>query len=268
MGTSAAASGRSSSFRLLRAVRGIGERTNDLLVSSPESISGGVLVYFSGDVQDLEERMQKHSANKRWTKRSLERTVELLGRARPDLGVVCVLPAERHLGTYARYENFVPCDAFGVPDHERAIPGASAKHLDALLTNASAPYPKPSRKILVGFSKGCVVLNQLVRDLDSLSGVEKFCWLDGGHAGDSDIWVTDERLLRRLAESVVDVDVRVTPYQVQDKRRPWVGKEEALFTKLLTKFGARLDRELFFAGQPADIGVHFEVLDTLLKKKL
>ena len=72
---------------------------------------------------------------------------------------------------------------------------------------------------LIGFSKGVVVLNQVLRELSTLSThgltLSSMVWLDGGHNGGRDIWPTDRRLLQRLAEAGVKVEVRVSPYQVR-----------------------------------------------------
>ena len=71
---------------------------------------------------------------------------------------------------------------------------------------------------LIGFSKGVVVLNQILRELPSLSAhglaLTSLVWLDGGHNGGRDIWPTDRRLLQGLVEAGVRVEVRVSPYQV------------------------------------------------------
>ena len=92
----------------------------------------------------------------------------------------------------------------------------------------------------MGFSKGVVVLNQVVRELDSKRpgqlNLATMVWLDGGHNGGRDIWLTDARLLRALVEAGTKVVVRVTPYQVKNSNRPWVGREEKVFTSSLAPF--------------------------------
>ena len=69
---------------------------------------------------------------------------------------------------------------------------------------------------LIGFSKGVVVLNQILRELPSMSAhglaLTSLVWLDGGHNGGRDIWPTDRRLLQGLVEAGVRVEV--SPYQV------------------------------------------------------
>ena len=79
--------------------------------------------------------------------------------------------------------------------------------------------PDSTPVTLIGFSKGVVVLNQVLRELSTLSShslsLVSMVWLDGGHNGGRDIWPTDRGLLQRLAESGVRVEVRVSPYQVK-----------------------------------------------------
>ena len=79
--------------------------------------------------------------------------------------------------------------------------------------------PESTPVTLIGFSKGVVVLNQVLRELSTLSthglALTSMVWLDGGHNGGRDIWPTDRRLLQRLAEAGVRLEVRVTPYQVR-----------------------------------------------------
>ena len=71
---------------------------------------------------------------------------------------------------------------------------------------------------LIGFSKGVVVLNQILRELSTLSAhnldLTSMVWLDGGHNGGQDIWPTERRLLQGLVEAGIRVEVRVSPYQV------------------------------------------------------
>ena len=66
--------------------------------------------------------------------------------------------------------------------------------------------------VLIGFSKGCVVLNQFIYEFHYLktltpdddtmmrlvSRIQDMYWLDGGHAGGKNTWITSRSLLETL----------------------------------------------------------------------
>lgn len=68
--------------------------------------------------------------------------------------------------------------------------------------------------LLIGFSKGCVVLNQFLHEfhfyhnkLKINDDIEKFIsrikemwWLDAGHPGKKDTWITDETILNSFVK--------------------------------------------------------------------
>lgn len=122
----------------------------------------------------------------------------------------------------------------------------------------------------VGFSKGCVVLNQMLYELSGARAdpqmshfvrcVADMYWLDGGHPGGSETWVTDKQVLKELASSGVSVHAHVTPYEVRDPMRSWVGREYGCFVKTLEEFGACPSKKLHFEDEPASIENHFRVI--------
>lgn len=123
---------------------------------------------------------------------------------------------------------------------------------------------------LVGFSKGCVVLNQIVYELSGaradrqmsqfVKSISDMFWLDGGHPGGSETWVTDKRVLKELASSGVSIHAHVTPYEVRDPMRAWVGREYECFIETLQEFGACPSKKLHFEDEPASIENHFRVI--------
>lgn len=123
---------------------------------------------------------------------------------------------------------------------------------------------------LVGFSKGCVVLNQMVYELSGartdpqmtefVKCISDMFWLDGGHPGGSDTWVTDRQVLKELASSGVSIHAHVTPYEVRDPMRAWVGREYGCFIKTLEELGACPSKKLHFEDEPASIENHFRVI--------
>ncbi|XP_007898339.2 UPF0565 protein C2orf69 homolog [Callorhinchus milii] len=128
----------------------------------------------------------------------------------------------------------------------------------------------PLRTILIGFSKGCVVLNQLLHELSEaqkdeelaafIQTISQVYWLDGGHAGGSNTWVTSPEVLQELARTGIPVQTHVTPYQVRDSMRAWIGKEHEKFVRLLRELGANVTDQLHFENQPPSLKNHFQVL--------
>ncbi|CAL8071932.1 unnamed protein product [Orchesella dallaii] len=127
---------------------------------------------------------------------------------------------------------------------------------------------------LVGFSKGCVVLNQLLYEFhylktltpddlsmdDFLSCIKDMYWLDGGHNGGKNTWITSRSLLETLTRLEVRIHVHLTPYQLLDDRRPWIRKEEKLFSELLKKFNAPIIRRIHFENEPASLLQHLRII--------
>ncbi|XP_063586570.1 mitochondrial protein C2orf69 homolog isoform X2 [Penaeus indicus] len=130
---------------------------------------------------------------------------------------------------------------------------------------------------LIGFSKGCVVLNQLIIEFHLLSVVEdmaadslrKFMskvrnmyWLDGGHAGGSKTWITDHAVLKDIASQPnLGIHIHVSPYQVQDDQRPWIRKECKVFYNVLRRNGANISYTLHCEHEQPSLLSHFKVLD-------
>lgn len=66
---------------------------------------------------------------------------------------------------------------------------------------------------LIGFSKGCIVLNQFLyefhyyksftsddsNEMKFISKIKNMYWLDGGHSGGKNTWITSRQLLETLA---------------------------------------------------------------------
>ena len=246
---------------LKKAVLGLSGRTNDLIVAESGGPLSSVLVFFGGDVQDLSEVMSSHRDNKRYISWSLESVAMMLAVAMPKHQIVVVRPSRMERGTFSCFDNFVPTDSVGSPKHADNC-GAVA-HLAALLKEGLGRSDKPVS--LVGFSKGVVVLNQILREIqtDQELQIGKMVWLDGGHNGGKDIWPTDKKLLEVIVDKNISVDVRVSPYQVKNPLRPWLGREEKLFTGTLKRLGADITRKLYFEEEEPSIETHFRVIETL-----
>ncbi|EDO37583.1 predicted protein [Nematostella vectensis] len=240
--------------------------------------------------------------DKNWRQWDLESTARLLARRFANSFVWVIRPSRYHKDTFSCYNNFTEGDMFGVPDHRNTEYGA-LRHLKALIImimnmcNANPLSGKLNYRIrsnearfldiadgeedathdfpiiLVGFSKGCVVLNQITHELtgmtagvdsslnDFVSRISTMYWLDGGHSGEANTWVTDEKYLYHLANHIPSIRVHVTPYQVNDWTRPWIGKEQRLFVEKLRSLGANIKVKTHFQDKEPSLFYHFKLLE-------
>lgn len=303
-GSSTSSAHPSNLQRLQRLTQVLGcdhNRVNDLLLLRPPShVPCGSdadreddlnecrahVVFFPGDIQNFEEEMALQPEGCQWLSWSLERVAVTLGKHFPNRHIWLVRASSMHLHKFSSYQNFVESNLFGAPEHSPYSPDSRAfRHLRALLshgmeqTHLQNPLlPKGDAGCvasgfslaLVGFSKGCVVLNQMVYELAGaradpelapfIQSITDMYWLDGGHPGGSETWVTDRRVLEELASSPVQLHVHVTPYEVCDPMRAWVGREHQLFIKTLEELGSPLKKKLHFEDEPASIENHFRII--------
>ncbi|XP_007238915.2 mitochondrial protein C2orf69 homolog [Astyanax mexicanus] len=260
-------------------------RLNDLLLLSPEGPRSetGHVVFFPGDIQNFQQEMALQPDAAPWQCWSLERVAVMLGARFPGCHIWVIRASRMYLHKFSCYQNFVESNLFGAPEHSPDY--GALRHLRGLLGHgmerAGLPNPLPPlggaaflphgfALTLVGFSKGCVVLNQMVYELAGaktdlelqpfLSSISDMYWLDGGHPGGSETWVTDKRALGELATCGVTVHAHVTPYEVRDPMRAWVGREHRRFIKALEELGACVTHRLHFENEPASIDNHFRVI--------
>jgi hypothetical protein len=136
--------------------------------------------------------------------------------------------------------------------------------------------------ILCGFSKGCIVLNQLCNEIIELSSLtttnsdadeqdralvelrprlRHFIWLDGGHSGSSNGWIVDEAIVETLKRLAIVCYLYTTPYQMKSPKS-WAIEEYERFCALLDKCGVVSRKVYYFQDKEDDydIDVHFDVL--------
>lgn len=247
--------------------------------------------------------MEAHRDNGRYIQWNLENTARLLHTKFPRGVIFVIKPSDMLLQTFSVYKNFVECEDNGSPNHHSGYGGLEhlTKLYQSLLSilaqnhNEQSCDQKESHDMshdqqlshgpesfdttelptipvsLIGFSKGCVVLNQLLYELDSTDGnpdikifiekIKAFYWLDGGHAGGSNTWINKDDLLDRLTALKCKINVYATPYQVQDEMRKWIGKEEKKFVEKLKRFKADITETRLFMQEPGSIENHFKVLE-------
>ncbi|XP_051174261.1 mitochondrial protein C2orf69 homolog [Leptopilina boulardi] len=264
-------------------VSGFLQKQNDILYKFPliSSASSRILVFFGGDTQDFSENMAKHRDSRHFQEWSLENTAKLIAERFPKNHIFIIRPVRRKILSNAVlncFDNFVSGDEYGAPNFCHNF--NSLLHLKLLLQSLSVQIPKASNEIinndllLIGFSKGCVVLNQFLhefhfyqnqKELNNdmgkfISRIKEIWWLDGGHPGKKDTWITDEKILESFIKMEIDIHVHVTPYEVRDENRPWIRIEEEIFTDILQKKGANIQRVFHFEDQPCKLENHFRVL--------
>lgn len=274
---------------LIRSGFGALSKINDLVIRLPESrIIKERVVYFGGDIQDVERSMRHHVSKRDFVDWSLEATAEILAkRFGPYSVVVIVRPSEYYLDVFSVFRNFVASDEHSNPTFEKDTDKAW-RQLDSIMEKVRSEVETAGVVsafdahpiTLIGFSKGCAVLNQLVHefifirertpekrsDLKTPRAVHEMFWLDGGHNGESDTWVTDPAVLKAFSEYYknrpMKLFVHVTPYQMNDIKRPQIKRHKLQFCEIVRGLGMALHDETHFQNQKCSIETHFEVLTT------
>jgi len=219
-----------NNYQFLEKVLGYKNRKNDILFfpNSEKSLSNGIVYYFGGDIQDLPERMNTSKENRRYQRWNLVSTGEILCRRFLDSSIVIIRPNEMIDGTFSRFSNFVSSTTeYGDPISYDTTNLIGLHHLRAL--NEQISQQTTSDITLVGFSKGCIVLNQILHELTALrmmktendlskfvSRIRRFIWLDGGHNNGERvmIWPTDDNLISTLSYYQIQIEIYVTPFQI------------------------------------------------------
>ncbi|XP_076246270.1 mitochondrial protein C2orf69 homolog isoform X2 [Calliopsis andreniformis] len=272
----------SSKIWVWKKVPGITGRCNDIIYSRPTLLpSQDILVYFGGDVQDTQENMEQHMDSKKYIEWSLQNTGHILSTNFPKKHILIIRPS-------SCFDNFVPANEYGVPSflpthnalkHLRELIKSSLEHIKTCNVYEDHTHfnTEKTRLSFMGFSKGCVVLNQLLHEFhyyqnkpnidveinNFIKLIESMWWLDGGHAGPKDIWITEKSILESFAKLRINVHVHVTPYQIEDVSRPWIHEEENEFCSTLRDMGVSIKRVLHFADKPRSLKLHFNILKAI-----
>lgn len=254
-------------------------RKNDVIVCHGSTIDRHI-VLFPGDVQDYRDSMLKHRDNHRWARHNLEDTARRVHRRFPCACVWVIRACKLHLNTFACYGNFVTCNMFGVPSYSHTEVTALSQTAHLLDQCIRSHFEDSFHKELlekpvavVGFSKGCSVLNQMLHEWNLLSSspnncqrTEQFssnithlCWLDSGNCGHSGAWVTDSVCLTAVPQEVC-FHVHTTPYQTNDKFRPWIGEEHATFVDHLKNNSRKHVERIHFEDEEPSLENHFKLL--------
>ncbi|XP_020287884.1 UPF0565 protein C2orf69 homolog isoform X2 [Pseudomyrmex gracilis] len=270
-------------------IPGVPGRCNDVLYTLPMSQpTRDILVFFGGDVQDIQINMEKHPDSKEYVKWSLDNTAIMLSKQFPKCHIFVVRPSRMTItkhAVFSCFDNFVPGDKYGTPSfcpmhkalkHTKELLLCCLERVKTLnLEEDIDDFNIETTNVsLMGFSKGCAVLNQFLYEFhyydenpntdgntrNFIKLIKDMWWLDGGHNGSKNTWITDQNILRSFAKLRIDAHVHVTPYQMQDFHRPWIHAEEGGFNATLKKLGVPVQRTLHFADRERSLSSHFNVL--------
>ncbi|CEO94773.1 unnamed protein product (mitochondrion) [Plasmodiophora brassicae] len=262
----------------LRSVEGWAGRRNDVLYGCRDAMGAGerarhLVVLFPGDLmasrdQDGDARAPsyEHAAN------------DMLANDEDAGALVLVRPYDNSRGV-AVYDNFVDVDEATGCALMQDPRGHATDHLFALLRNVHAQTGADvSRIVLSGFSRGGIVLNQMVAELagrsmphtlwNSVCGVR---WLDPGNSPANGSFPLDPAAVDRFAglcaRQSVHVALAGTPFQWDNPSRPRTRQEMTTFVDLLRH---RLPKHLLtvhylHADAPPSIEKHFDVLAARLR---
>ncbi|KAI4372683.1 hypothetical protein MLD38_010883 [Melastoma candidum] len=170
----------------------------------------------------------------------------------------------------------------------------SKRKKDIAIGLVSSPLCCLPRTIILGFSKGGTVINQLVAELSQaevlslgllcgrvpstkeelLNSIEEVHYVDVG-LNSSGAYITDGSVITRIAERVarggksIRFILHGTPRQWGDKKRAWIRREKDRLLRLLDSASRQTDRritvteKLYFADRPPDLQMHFEIIEKL-----
>ena len=114
-------------------------KRNDIIYKRPPTIIENILIYFGGDVQNIEVEMIKTKEYKKYIDYSLEGIVSKLTKDFPTSLVMAVKPCRMENETFSCYDNFVESNDLGVPTHNLNDPKFGAiRHLHGLLSQFGA----------------------------------------------------------------------------------------------------------------------------------
>ncbi|CDY37013.1 BnaA04g25910D [Brassica napus] len=226
-----------------------------------------------------------------------------------------VVEASVFNGPFAVYKDFVPTvNRYGEPTTSYSPVGLPASSsivslLSSFLQEAESLVLKEGkdvclrsslahcpRTILLGFSKGGVVMNQFLSEMSSLEtnsssedeeigiipaskesflkSVSEVHYVDVG-LNSSGAYITDQNVVQRISQrlagggSSVSVFVHGTPRQWRDEQRGWIVKEKDELVRLLKSEGEnsggklQVHERFYFADRVPDLQMHFEIIDVM-----
>ncbi|GAB9470377.1 hypothetical protein Gpo141_00007624 [Globisporangium polare] len=277
-------------------VLGVGHdnKTNEVLVSPAARDAKSNVLFFPGDVHDFRANMLGGVFND-FADFAYERVADVLASkfgSGDECNVWVVRPARFHQRAFSCFDNFVDANELGAATAYSSA-GSAIKHLLALVENVRETLQQQGVSVstdlpihLVGFSKGVIVLNQLITELAickregfksnnrregqlaDVSSYHKFfsqvCsihWVDGGNGSQRGVVPSDERALSAVHDfSNARLFVHVTPYQYESTERPWIKLEIHEFIQKMRRFQVDVQLKMYYDGEAGSIHSHFQLL--------
>lgn len=203
-----------------------------------------------------------------------------------DAGLFVVEPARVESSGAAVYENLLQsCTATGEPLGYSSTGRRAATHLAALLEAAAEaagahggpPQAAHGPLVVLTFSKGCVVANQLLTELALLptggndtesAGARLLGALAEVHYLDAGLQcrgahLTDPAVAAALGKRSAPPRVALhgTPRQWRDQSRPWLAEEKARSAALLRDSGLRVVEREYLSQERPSLHMHFRCVD-------
>ena len=292
-------------MRELSVVRAMGHAsrpgTFSVVAANNNAANIATIVLFPGDISMARELMASDPGLAEWKAWSCQDLALLLARRWPSCHAIVVHPP-RSMDGFSCYDHWLRhMSETGDPvDGYDAVNGTACRHLAAQLEQLQSDLPgfgKASPLHLLAFSKGAVVLNQLLAELggeaaasnDLMERVASWVWLDPGlNKEPGPILLDHEPHLRGVASRMraralrppPRLAVALTPYQLQPQQpflRSWrwrwrrwpplVRRESAAaaarlrFERVLSEEGVAVACEDCLRKEPATLATHFEVLN-------
>lgn len=193
--------------------------------------------------------------------------------------VYAIRPSLYRFSTFSIFANFLNMLHDGHPVYTRDQSQRCANHLHALIHSATAAAAtevattSADRPIqLIGFSKGCAVLTQLLYDLGQpgetrltdwfADDLRSIVWLDSGHNGDAELWPVSPDLVRQFGQMYPNCRIHGygTPFQLRRADRPRSMPEFQRFAAILRDLGDQHRCEFLLEDCSGDLQTHFDVL--------
>jgi hypothetical protein len=198
---------------------------------SPEKPARSLILFFPGDLSDfagscIEGNLLNYAS-------SLEGIAWKVASQKYSDSLIAIFRSTESFGGHSIFSNFIRCDSYGDPiwteNQVNVEDGMATRSIMSCLSQLATYIPSfsiDSRIHLIGFSKGCSVIFGFLKENvpDFLRRVDAVTLIDpGGHTPGNTFPFTDE------CYSGFSSSIRITlfssPYQLSDRRRPWLKRE-------------------------------------------